>query len=150
MCSGKALAQRALLGQLSGVSLVLEHAELVAGNRNAAQAQDLNRIGRSGRIHVGAARIYQGANATIGRSGHQRVAWLERAALDEDGSHRTAALVKVRLDNETGRKRVGVGAQLQHIGLKQDGFQQVVDMKALFTDTSTNMLVPPHSSGTTS
>ena len=42
---GQAGAQRALLGQLAGVALVLEDAELVAGGGHAVQAQDLHRVG---------------------------------------------------------------------------------------------------------
>ena len=43
---GQAGAQRALLGQLAGVALVLEHPELVAGGRNTVEAEDLHRVGR--------------------------------------------------------------------------------------------------------
>ena len=43
---GQAGTQRAFLGQLAGIALVLEHAELVAGDRNAVQAQDLDRVRR--------------------------------------------------------------------------------------------------------
>ena len=128
---GQAGAQRAFLGQLAGVALVLEHAELVARGGHAVQAQDLHRIGGTGRIDVLAMRIHQRADTAVRGAGHHDVARVQRAALHEHGGHGTAALVEVRLDDEAGGLGVGVGLELQHVGLEDDRLQHVVDVQAL-------------------
>ena len=44
---------------------------------------------------------------------------------------RAAALVEVGLDDEAGGQRIGVRAKLEHVGLQQDGLEQVVDVQLL-------------------
>ena len=78
-----------------------------------------------------AARVDQGAHATVARARDNRIARLERTALDENGGNRAAALVEVRLDDEAGRKSIGIGLELEHVGLQKDGLEQVVDADAL-------------------
>ena len=77
------------------------------------------------------ARVHQRADASVGRAGDDGVARMQRAALHEHGCHRAAALVEVGLDDETGGQRIGVGAKLEHVGLQQDGLEQVVDVQLL-------------------
>ena len=131
LLGGQAGAQRALLGQLAGIALVLEHAELVAGGGHRVQAQDLHRVGGLRLGDVLAARVHQSAHAAVGRAGHHDVAGVQGAALDEHRGHGAPALVQVRLDDEAGGRSVGVGLQLQHVGLQDDGLQQVVDVQLL-------------------
>ena len=130
---GQAGTQRAFLGQLAGIALVLEHAELVAGDRNAVQAQNLDRVGRSCAVDMLAARVHQRADASVGRAGDNGVARMQRAALHEHGGHGTAALVEVGLDDEAGGQGIGVRAQFEHVGLQQDGLEQVVDVQLLLS-----------------
>ena len=56
---------------------------------------------------------------------------LQRAALDEHGGDRTAALVELGLDDDTAGGGVGVGLELEDVGLEQDHLEQVVDVQAL-------------------
>ena len=128
---GQTRTQRALLGQLAGIALVLEHAELVAGDRDAVQAQDLDRVGRRSALDMLTARVDQRTDASVGRAGDDSVARMQRAALHEHGGHRAAALVEVGLDDEAGGQRIGVSAKLEHVGLQQDGLEQVVDVQLL-------------------
>ena len=97
---GEALAQRALLGELAGVALVLEDAELVACGGHRVQAQDLDGVGRAGGVHVFAAGVHQRAHMAVGRACNHRVARVQRASLDEHRGNRAAALVEVGLDDE--------------------------------------------------
>ena len=61
------------------------------------------------------------------RAGDQRVADLERAALDEDADDRAAAGVELGLDHGARGGRVGVGAELLELGDEQDHVEQVVE-----------------------
>ncbi len=47
--------------------------------------------------------------------------------LTQHGGHRAAAAVQLGLDDVARREGVGVGLELEHVGLEQDGLQQVVD-----------------------
>ena len=131
LLSLQTLAQRALLGKLAGIALVLEHAELVTCGRNARQTENLDRVGRTSLGGMVAARIDQGAHTTVARASDNRVARLERTALDENGGNRTATLVEVRLNDEAGSKSVGIGLEFEHVSLQKDGLEQVVNANAL-------------------
>jgi hypothetical protein len=52
--------------------------------------------------------VEHGAHASVGRTGHDRVADPKRAALDQDGGDGAATTVEVRLDDETLRVLVGL------------------------------------------
>ena len=80
---GEACTQRALLGKLAGIALVFEYAELVACGGNAAQAEDLNRIGRACGINMFAARVDERTDAAVGRARHGNCRRVQRTAVDE-------------------------------------------------------------------
>src|SRR5919202_1241214 len=64
----------------------------------------------------------------VGVTGDDRVAGAQRAALDQDGRDRAAALVQLALDDHTLRVHLRVGAQVQRgVGGQQDRREQVVD-----------------------
>ena len=122
---------RTLFSEFAGIALVFEHAELVARGRNARQAQNLNGVGRRSLLGMIAVRIDKRADATVALASDNGIARLERAALHEHGSHRAAALVEVRFDNEARSQSVGVGLELKDVSLKDDGLEQVVDAELL-------------------
>ena len=70
------------------------------------------------------------ADLAVGSARNHHIARMERTAVDEHRGNRAATLVQVGLDNEAGSRCVGVGLELEDIGLEQDGFQQVVDVQA--------------------
>ena len=98
-----ALLERALLGEVARVALVGEDAELVTGGRHGREAQDLDRIGGTGGLDGVALRVDERTDATVGGAGDDGVADAQRAALDEHGGDRTAALVELGLDDDTAR-----------------------------------------------
>ena len=51
--------------------------------------------------------------------------------LHQDGRHRAAALVELGLDDGAFRGAVGARLQLEHLGLEQDGLEQLVEIGAL-------------------
>ena len=63
-------------------------------------------------------------------AGDDRVADAQRAALDERGDDRAAALVEVRLEHERTRRRLRVGDELLDLGDEQDRLEQLVDADA--------------------
>ena len=60
-------------------------------------------------------------------AGHDDVAALQGAALDQHGGDRAAAAVELGLDDHAVGGAVGVGLQVEHLGLQQDGLDQVVE-----------------------
>ena len=93
--------------------------------------------------------VEQRAYPTVGRTGDDRVADLERAALDQHRGNRAPALVQVGLDRHTLSVHLGVGPQVQRrIGGQDDRLEQAVDPSPSIAETSTNIVSPPYSSGT--
>ena len=111
----------ALVSEAARLALVLEHAELVAGHRDALQAEHLDRRRRRGLLHVVAARVDHGANLAVGHARDDRVTHAQRAAVDQQRRDGAATAVELRLENVAGRERVRVRLQLEHVGLEQDG-----------------------------
>ena len=129
--SSEALAQRALFGELAGIAFVFEYAELVTGDRHARQAEDLCRVGRECGRDVLATRIDQRTDAAVRGASDYAVAGMQCTALDEHRGDGATAFVEVSLDDEAGSKRIGIGLQLEHVSLEDDGLEQVVDMHLL-------------------
>ena len=66
----------------------------------------------------------------VGRTGHDRVADAQRAALDQHRGDRTATAVEVRLDDEALGVLVGVGPQVQgRVGGQHDRLEQLVEVE---------------------
>ena len=79
-----------------------------------------------------AAVVVQRAHAAPGVAGDDRVADLERAAVDEHRRHRAAADVEARLDDRPGRLGARVGLQVElGVGDEQDLLEQLVEPLAL-------------------
>ena len=56
---------------------------------------------------------------------------MERAILHQDGGNRTTALVKFGFHHDTIGFSVGIGSQLEDLGLHQDGFKQIFKIELL-------------------
>ena len=136
--------ERALLGELARVAVVLEHAELVTGVGHGLQAQDLDGVGRTGLGDGAALGVEHGADAAIGEAGNQRIAHVQGTAGHEHGSDRAAALIELGLEDVAGGKGVRVGLELEHVGLEQHGLQKVVDTDLLLgRDVDEHVLSAP-------
>ena len=125
-----ALDARAVLGQLAGAGLVLDHGERLAGARGLVQTQDLDGHGRTGFGQLFAAFVEQGADATEAGAGDDEVALLQRAALDQDGRDRAATLVQLGLDDHAFGRAFRIGLEVHDLGLQQDGLDQAVQVGA--------------------
>ena len=92
LLSAKALAAR--LCVLARLALVLDHAGVLAGRRRLVEADDLDRIARAGVLELLAVEVVESAHASPGVAGHDGVADVQRAALDEHRRHGPAADVQ--------------------------------------------------------
>ena len=84
-------------------------------------------------------------------AGDDRIADLERAALDEHGGDRATTDVEVGLEHDAGGPTLGVGPEVLDLGDEQEVLEQLVDAVACRARRSRTMMVsPPHASGTSS
>ena len=107
-----------LVGKVTGVTVVLEDAELVARHGDALEAQDLDRVGGTGGLDGVALGVEHGTHAAVGHAGDNGVTHVERAARHEHRSHRAAAAIELGLEDVARGEGVGVGLELEDIGLE--------------------------------
>ena len=55
----------------------------------------------------------------------------KRAALNQNRRHRAAALVELGFDHDARSLAVGIGLEIEHFGLQQNGIEQLVEIGAL-------------------
>ena len=99
---GELLPAQALaagLRVLARLALVLDDARVLAGGRRLVEADDLDRIARPGVLELLAVEVVERAHAPPGVARDDRVADVERAAVDEHRRHRPAPDVEPRLDD---------------------------------------------------
>ena len=94
-----ALLAGAVIGDLAGAGLAVDHGEPVAGLRRAGEAEHLDRSRGTGLLHGFAGVVDQRAYAAPFGAGHDEVADAQRAALDQHRRHRAAAAVELGLDH---------------------------------------------------
>ena len=123
------VAELALTKQrnLARLALVDDAHELFAGRRHFGQTLDFDRNRWPGFGDRFAGLIEHGSHPAIGRACQHHVAALERAGLDQNGRHRTTALVESRFDDQTLGRCIDCGKQLEHFGLQQHILEQVID-----------------------
>ena len=90
-------------GDLARLALVGDDQHGVARLRDAGEAEDLDRIRRPRARDLLAAVVEHRAHAPGVRADHHRVAFPERARLDEGGGHRTAPAVEPALHDDPAR-----------------------------------------------
>ena len=121
-------AEAALAGELARPAVVLDHAHVLARLGHGVEAEHLDRLGRRRLLDLAALVVVQRAHAAPVGAGDERVADLQRAAVDEHGHDRAAARVELGLDHHAGRLDVRVGLELLDLGQQQDRLQQVVEV----------------------
>ena len=91
----------ALLGELAGAAVVLDDLDELAGVGDAVEAEHLDRHPRPGALDPVAHEVVHRPHPAPLRPGDERVADLERAALDQDADDRAAARVELGLDHRS-------------------------------------------------
>ena len=128
---GLTIATHAEVGDFARARFALDHVEFVARLRRAVEAEDLDRNGRTGALDGGAMIVDQAAHAAPHGAGDKHVADLEGAALDQHGGHRTAARIELGFDDDAVGHALRIGLELEHFGLQQDGFLELVEVHPL-------------------
>ena len=118
---------RALAGQRTGLAVVLDHVGELAGLRDGVEPEHLDRLRRPGRLHALARVVRHRAHATPVGAGDDRVADLQRAALDEHGDDRATARIELGLDHGAGGVRVRVGGELLELGRQLQALEQLLE-----------------------
>ena len=127
---GDAVPVLAGLGDGLGRLLVGGDHEGVAGVGHVVEAEDLHGHRRPGLLDLLAVVVDEGPDPAPGRTGHERLADLERAALHEDVGDRAPTDVEVGLEHHAGGAAVGVGPEVLHVGHEEERLEQVVDAVA--------------------
>ena len=120
-------AVRTLAGERAGLAVVLDDADELAGLGHGVEAEHLDRLGRPRRLDALARVVGHRAHAAPVGAGDDRVADLQRAALDEHGDDRAAARIELGLDHGAGGIGVRVGGELLDLGGQQQALEQVVE-----------------------
>ena len=115
---------------LARLALVGEDDRLLAGGRHVGQAEDLDRDRRTSFIDRFTVLVEHRPHPAVGAADQQHVALSQRARLNQQGGHRATALVEARLDDQTLGRCIHRCRQLQHLGLQQQPFEQIVDALA--------------------
>ena len=92
--------------------------------------EDLDRVRRLGLGDLLAAIAEHGADPARVLADDDRVAFLERARLDQHRRHRAAAPIQPAFDDDAAGGTVRVCAQLQHLGLERRHLEQLRDAVA--------------------
>src|SRR5215469_16353480 len=129
---GGALTGFPPLGDLPRHPLVGHDQEVVTGVGHRVEPEYLHRARRRRVRDRGTVLVEQRPDPAERLATDDRGADLQRAALDQHGRHRAAALVQVRLDRDALRVLVRVGPQVQlRVGGQDDRLQQGLDAGAL-------------------
>ncbi len=138
----------ALVGLLAGRAVVVDDADGVAGVGDAVEAEDLDRVAGHGLLDALAGVVRHRPHLAPVRAGDERVADVERAALDEKRDDGAAARVELGLDDDAGGVGVRVRLELLELGDDEDRVEQVLEALArACAETSTYSVSPPHSAG---
>src|SRR5918994_2917187 len=125
---GRADLRLALLHHVPRLALVRNLANVVPGVRRGGPAEDLHGLAGAGLLHLLTVLVQHRADLRPRRAGHERVADVERATLNEHAGDRPAALVQVRLEHDAARPSDRVALQLLEVGHEQDRLEQVVQV----------------------
>ena len=115
----------------AGGLLVRRGAELVTGLGHGRQTEHLDRRRRTGRLHLLALVVDHRPHAAPGRAGHDRVADVELALVDEDRGDGTPTDVELGLEHDALGPPVRVGPELLELGHDEQLVEQVVDAEVL-------------------
>ena len=114
------------LGERARVLLVLYYAEFQAGFRHSIQCEHLHRNGWPRFLKPFSFLVYQRADFAPVLSADNHVADMQRSFANQHGGRRPSRF-EAGLDHVAFGKAVGVGFELQDLGLEHDHFEQLVD-----------------------
>jgi hypothetical protein len=112
---------------MARIALGIDDAADLTGRRRLVEADDFDGLSRTSRLKLDAVLVEHDAHLAPGIASHNCIALLKGAALNEHGCDGAAANVKTRLDDRTGGRRVGIGRELEHVGLQKQHLEQLIE-----------------------
>lgn len=119
-----ALQLLTLVSNLACLLLGRQYVELVTGLRRTVETEDRTRLTRANLLDALAALVEHGLDTTVVGAGQHDVAHMERTVLDEQRAYVAASLVERGLDDRTLGATLGIGLEVEHLGLQEHFLQQ--------------------------
>ena len=110
--------------------LRFKHVERVSCRRRAVEAENEHGSGWPGLLHPLVALVEHCLDFSVMRSGKYHVAHAERSVLHEHSGHIATSFVKARLYDGAYCGTVGIGLEVEHLGLKQHFLHKLVHSEA--------------------
>ena len=126
-----ALQLLALVGDLAGFLLGVEHGEGITCGGGAVKTEDQRGLGGTGLFDALVALVEHGLDLAVMRTGEDDVALTERTVLHQHGGHVTASLVERRLDDRACGVAVGVGLEFEQLGFEEHLVEQLLHAQTL-------------------
>ncbi len=134
----------ALRRHLARSLVVRVNLEFGARLRHGIEAKAFDGVRRARRPHLDAYIIDQCLHASPARTTHNRVPDLKRTRLNQQVGRGSHARLQARFDHKTCRATARIGLQLEHFGLQQNHFQQIVNtLSRSSADGATNQIAAP-------
>ena len=121
----------AIFGDFSRARFGFDHGDAIARLRRAGESEHLDRRRWLSRLEGLALVVDQRPDAAPMRSGDDQRADLEGASLHQHRRHGSAAAIESRLDDRAFRAAVGVGDEIEQLGLQRDRLEQLVEIGPL-------------------
>ncbi len=112
---------------LPHLPFVLQHLEGIAGLRDPFETEDLHRDRGAALAHAVSEIVEHRPDFAVHRAGDERVSDAQRAALHQDGRHRPARSVQLRVQDHSRGQGGRVRLQVAHVGHQEDHLEQLVD-----------------------
>ena len=126
-----ALLAIAIFGDFAGARFAFDDGDAIAGLGRTGKAQHLDRHGGTGLKPRLSLVVDEGANAAPLRTADDEVADAQRATLHQHGGDGAAALVETRLDDRAFGRTIGIGLEIEQLGLQGDEIGQLVEVDFL-------------------
>ena len=120
-----------IFGDFTRARFALDHGDAIARVRRAGESEHLDWRRRPRRLEGLALVIDQRPDAAPVRAGDDQRADPERAPLHENRRYRSPTAVESGFDDRAFRAAVGVGDEIEQLGLQRDRLEQLVEIDIL-------------------
>ena len=112
--------------------LVTYNGNFITRSRNAGQAEDFHRNGRTRFQHFLTQFVAHRTNTTVFEATQNDIALVQSTFTYQNGSNRTTTFIEEGFDNRTARHTFTYRFQFQNFRLQQDSVQQFIDTSTRF------------------
>src|SRR5262249_16300532 len=141
---GLSLLALAILGHLPRLRLVGNRNERISGLRNALQAENFRRERRRRSLNLTPPIIDHGPHLAVEHTAEKSITTVQGPLLHEYGRHRPASTVELCFNNRPAGEFIGIGLELEDIGLQQKHFEEIGNtLMGLGRDQRKNRIASP-------